>query len=113
MTSSKTEKAPTLAGDALSTIEDALVRAVVDAKIEIDRRFPRGKTPTYTKRWRELARLLQKQRQYDQALALVDGLKKQPATLPHDPARQDRAPQAPPRTNGGAHHDAAIAASPF
>jgi len=112
MTNSKTEKAPTLAGDALSTIEDALLRGVVDAKIEITRRFPSGKVPIYPKRWREFSRLLRKQRLYDQALTAVDQLRKQPVTLPHDPGQpQDRAAQAQPRTNGGAHHDAAIPVS--
>ena len=66
-------KAPPSSGDALfANIESALVWGVVDAKAEIERRFPRGKTPRYEKRWRELAMLMRKERGYARALMDVD-----------------------------------------
>jgi hypothetical protein len=59
---------------------------VIDAKSEIDKRFPRGKAPTYAKRWRELARLVQKQRAYDQALVAVDRLRQAAGPVSEKPA---------------------------
>jgi hypothetical protein len=86
MNTPKPEKAPTWHGDAFSTIETALLRGAIDAKAEIDRRFPRGKAPTYAKRWRELARLVQKQLAYDQALVAVDRLRQPPESVRETPA---------------------------
>src|SRR4051812_6422095 len=94
MNNSHKEGAPSLAADApLSNIESALLRGVVDVRAEIDRRFPRRKPPTYAKRWRELARLLQKERLYNQALTAVDRLRRE-SSAPVPPVPEPRVTQA-------------------
>jgi hypothetical protein len=112
MNTPKSEKAPTWHGDAFSTIETALLRGVIDATSEIDRRFPHGKAPTYAKRWRELARLVQKQRAYDQALVAVDRLR-EAAPVPETPVASSPERRAV-MPNGSGHserHEYAAATS--
>ena len=111
MINPKTEKASTLAGDAFSAIEDAVLSASIEVTRQLQRRWPAGKAPVaYRTRaaYRELAR---RKRLYDQALTAVDRLRKEPAAPSHGIVPQDRLPQAP--QSNGAHHDAATAASPF
>src|SRR5829696_7178785 len=112
--SSKKEKAPTWHGDVFSDVENALLRGAVDAKVEIDRRFPRGKAPTYAKRWRELARLTQKQRAYDQALVAVDRLRQ--AAQAAEPVSERPAASPPERRavmpNGSGHSQRHAYAAP-
>ena len=96
MTNSKTEKAPTLAGDAFSArIEDAVLSASIEVTRQLQRRWPAGKAPVAHRTraaYRELAR---RKRMFDEALAATDRLRKQLATPPHGIAQQDRVPQAP------------------
>ena len=113
MSTSQTEKAPRWQADAFSSvaeIEDALLNASIEVTRQLHRRWPAGKAPVaYRTRaaYRELAR---RKRLFDEALAAADRLRRQLATPPHEIGQQNRVPQAP-QTNGGAHYDAAIAAS--